>query len=231
MSATSLPPSSLGPNGARRASRAVKAAFIGICVSPVIVWLLSVNDPTSYFRVGLPAGQQMYLVAKLAGLLAFFLFWLQAMLALARRAPIFAGFPSSTPRLHRALGFATFFAIMIHVGLFVAAASSRSDHIAWDLLWPDFSHGYYRTHIGFGVLALWMVPLMVFAGWRLSRGRRRWKALHMIWPAAFVLTFLHAYAIGTESRYGAMRYVVLFVVASLASALAYRLYRHWRRLR
>jgi predicted ferric reductase len=226
---------SIAPDSTRSTSpsssivtRVTWLTFTLVCVSPVVAWFASVNDPFAYFRTGLPAGQQMYLVAKLSGLLAMFVFWLQAMLALARRAPILVGFPSSGPRLHKLLGIATVMLIFAHVGLFVAAASTRSDQIAWDLLWPDFTHGYYRTHIGLGAVALWMTPLMLFAGWRLSRGRRAWKVVHMVWPIAFVLVFLHAYGIGTESRFGAMRYVVLFVIASLAIALFHRLYRRKR---
>jgi predicted ferric reductase len=210
-------------------ARVAWLVFVAVCLSPVVAWFASVNDPFAYFRTGLPAGQQMYLIAKLFGLLAFFLFWLQAMLALARRAPILAGFPCSDPRLHKVLGIVSALLILVHVGLFVAAASTRSDRIAWDLLWPDFTHGYYRTHIDLGAVALWMTPLMLFAGWRLSRGRRAWKAVHMMWPVAFVLMFLHAYGIGTESRFGAMRYIVLFVAASLAIALFYRLLRRNRK--
>ncbi len=197
--------------------------FALVCCSPVAVWWASVNDPLTYLRADLPNGQVMYLAAKLAGLLGFFLFWLQCMLALARRAPILRGLPSSSLRLHRVVGATTALLILAHVGFFVAAASTRSDHIAWDLLWPDFSHGYYRTNIGLGAIALWLLPFMLFAGWRLSRGRRSWKSLHMVWPLVFGLVFVHAFAIGTESRFGAMRQIVLFVVASLAISLAYRL--------
>jgi Ferric reductase like transmembrane component len=191
----------------------------------VAVWWTSVNDPLTYARADLPSGQVMYLVAKLAGMLGFFLFWLQCMLALARRAPMLKGLPSSSPRLHRVIGATTALLILAHVVFFVAAASTRSDHIAWDLLWPDFTHGYYRTNIGLGVLALWFLPFMLFAGWRVSRGHRGWKPLHMVWPLVFGLVFVHAFAIGTESRFGAMRQIVLFVVASLAISLAYRFRR------
>ncbi len=208
-------------------TRAAWLIFALVCCSPVVVWWASVSDPLTYMRADLPNGQIMYLVAKLAGLLGFFLFWLQCMLALARRMPILNGLPSSSLRLHRVVGATTALLILAHVGFFVAAASTRSEHIAWDLLWPDFSHGYYRTNIGLGVIALWLLPIMLFAGWRLSRGRRGWKPLHMVWPLVFGLVFVHAFAIGTESRFGAMRQVVLFVVASLAISLAYRLVR-WR---
>ena len=205
-------------------TRAIWAGLLLICCAPLIVWMASVNDPMSYARLnGLPPGQQLYLIAKFAGLSAFFLFWLQCMLALARYAPIVAGFPVSDLRLHRRLGAATALLILAHVALFIVAASLRTGHASWDLLLPSFTHGYYKSNVGLGAIAFWIVCLMLFAGWRISRGQQRWKALHMLWPVVFGLGFLHAFAIGTESRYGAMRYLVLFLVVSIVVAGIQRL--------
>ena len=200
-----------------------------ICCAPLVVWMTTVNDPMSYVRLGgLPPGQQLYLVAKLAGLFAFFLFWLQCLLALARHAPVVPGFPASDLRLHRRLGLATALLILAHVTCFVVAASLRTGHISWDLLLPNFTHGYYKFYLGLGAIAFWVVCLTVFAGWRVSRGHARWKRIHLMWPAVFGLAFLHAFAIGTESRFGAMRYLVLFVVASLVVVGANRWLRSRR---
>ena len=207
-------------------TRAIWVGLILICCTPLIVWMASVNDPMSYFRFnGLPPGQQLYLVAKLSGLFAIFLFWLQCMLALARYAPIALGFPVSDFRLHRRLGIATALLILAHVAPFVVAASLRTGHAAWDLLIPNFTHGYYRMNIGLGAIAFWIVCLTVFAGWRTARGQRHWKMVHLLWPVVFGLAFLHAFAIGTESRYGAMRYLVIFIAVSLSVATVVR----WRR--
>lgn len=206
--------------------RLIWAAMLLVCASPLVVWLASVNDPMAYVRLsGLPPGQQLYLIAKLAGLLAFCLFWLQCMLALARYAPVSLRFPVSDVRLHRRLGIATGLLILAHVAPFVVAASLRTDHVAWDLLIPNFNHGYYRLNVGLGALAFWLVCLTVFAGWRTARGQRRWKAVHLLWPVVFGLAFLHAFAIGTESRYGLMRYVVIFIAISLMLAGIARLLR------
>lgn len=210
-------------------TRAIRLGLVLICCAPLIVWMASVNDPMSYVRLGgLPPGQQLYLVAKLAGLFAFFLFWLQCLLALARHAPVVPGFPASDFRLHRQLGIATALLILAHVVCFVVAASLRTGHAPWDLLLPNFTHGYYKFYLGLGAVAFWVVCLTVFAGWRASRGDSRWKRIHLMWPVVFGLAFLHAFAIGTESRFGAMRYLVLFVVASLIIAGTTRLLRSRR---
>ena len=197
-------------------TRMIWIGLVLICCAPLAVWMASVNDPMSYVRLGgLPPGQQLYLVAKLAGLFAVFLFWLQCLLALARHAPMVPGFPVSDLRLHRRLGVVTALLILAHVVCFTVAASLRTGHVSWDLLLPNFTHGYYKFYLGLGAIAFWIVCLTVFAGWRVSRGHARWKRIHLMWPAVFGLAFLHAFAIGTESRFGAMRYLVLFLVASL----------------
>lgn len=207
-------------------TRAIWVGWILICCTPLIAWMASVNDPMSYLRLnGLPPGQQLYLVAKLSGLFAFFLFWLQCMLALACYAPMFPDFPVSDFRLHRRLGAATALLILAHVALFIVAASLRTGHASWDLLLPNFTHGYYKLNIGLGAIAFWIACLTIFAGWRVAQGQRRWKAVHLLWPFVFGLAFLHAFAIGTESRYGAMRYLVIFIVISLSVAAVVR----WRR--
>jgi DMSO/TMAO reductase YedYZ heme-binding membrane subunit len=210
-------------------TRAIWIGLVLICCAPLIVWMASVNDPMSYFRLhGLPPGQQLYLIAKLAGLFAFFLFWLQCLLALARYAPMVPGFPVSDLRLHKRLGGATALLILSHVVCFVIAASLRTGHVSWELLLPSFTHGYYKLYVGLGAIAFWIVCLTIFAGWRSARGQHRWKRVHRLWPVVFALVFLHAFAIGTESRFGAMRYLVLFVVASLAIAGIIRFLRSRR---
>ena len=210
-------------------TRAIWVGLILICCAPLIAWMASVNDPMSYVRLnGLPPGQQLYLVAKLSGLFAFFLFWLQCMLALARYAPMVTSFPVSDFRLHRRLGIATALLILAHVGLFIAAASLRTGQVAWDLLFPNVMHGYYKLNVGLGAIAFWLVGFTVFAGWRIARGHSQWKAVHRLWPVVFGLAFLHAFAIGTESRFGAMRYLMIFVVASLVIAGISRLFRSRR---
>ncbi len=197
-----------------------------VCLSPLLVWSLTVPDAWRYLRIeGLPPGQALYVVAKLIGLFAMCLFWLQCVLALARHAPLFFGFPSSDHRVHRRLGLATLILILLHAGLFIVAASLRTGHIAWDLLLPSVGHGYYRTSVGLGAVALWLCLLAIFAGRRVAQGYRRWKPIHMVWPMVFGLVFIHAIAIGTESRYSAMRYVTLFMGTSLTVAGVWRVWR------
>lgn len=202
-----------------------------ICISPLLVWSLTVPQPLRYLHFeGVPPGQSLYVIAKLAGLFALCLFWLQCVLALARRAPLLRGFPSSDRRFHIRLGLATLALILSHVGLFTIAASQRTGHFAWDLLLPSTGHGYYRTSVGLGAIGLWLCLLAIYAGRRVAHGRHRWKPAHMLWSLVFGLAFVHAINIGTESRYGAMRYVVWFMATSLFVASVYRVLRLKSRL-
>lgn len=191
------------------------AAFTGVLATPIAAWLISVGNPLEYFAYDLPPGQALYIGAKIAGLLAFFMLWIQCILGLVRRAPVLNGFPPIEPQLHRFLGLVTLLLALIHVGCFFGAASLRAGSPAWSLFWPNFSHGYFNAFVSVGLIALWCLLLGIFAGWRTSRGDRRWRGIHMAWSVVFVLVFLHTYTIGSESRFGAMRYVLLFMGASL----------------
>ena len=192
-------------------------------VSPFAAWLATVPDASRYLRFdNLPAGQPLYIAAKLLGLLGICLFWLQCMLALARRTPASRWLPTMARSQHIALGLTTVACIVLHVGLFVAAASWRTGHIAWDLLLPSLGHGFYRTSVGLGAAALWICLLAVYGGGRLVTGASRWRWVHMLWPLVFGLVFVHAVNIGTESRYGAMRYWIWGLAASLAALGVWR---------
>lgn len=187
-----------------------------VLAAPVAAWWWSVGDPSVYFTHDLPAGQGLYAFAKLAGLLGFALLWVQALLGMAPRVPLFRALPVVSRSAHIWLGTSAAILIAAHVGLFVAGSSLRKKAVAWDLLLPNLDHGYYFQMITLGAVALYLLVIALFAGWRLRRGQRRWKAAHMLWPAVFVLALVHSVTIGSESRYGALVYVFFFMGSSLA---------------
>lgn len=185
-------------------------------LAPVTAWWWSVGDPSIYFTHKLPAGQGLYAFAKLAGLTGFALLLVQALLGMAPRVPLFRTMPVVSRSGHIWLGSSTAILIMTHVGLFVAGSSLRKKAAAWDLLLPNLDHGYYFQMISLGAVALYLLVIALFAGWRLHRGQRGWKAAHLLWPAVFVLALVHSVTIGSESRYGALVYVFFFMGSSLA---------------
>lgn len=212
--------------GTRKAATGTGSVWLVVGVAllvPTAAWMASVGLRLGdYAGHALPPGQLAYVFSKLAGLLAFCLLWLQCLFALGRHLPGLGDLPRAGGGLHRTLGLLTLGMALLHYGLFFAAASARGDGPAWELLLPNFAHGYYTLHVGLGIVALWGLILGAWAGWRLSHGGRAWRWAHMAWVPVFALVFLHAYAIGSESRFGAMRYVFLCMLAStLALALVW----------
>ena len=219
--------------GSKLVSSFIWCMIAAILVIPIFTWWRSVGDPSVYFTHSLPPGQSIFAFAKLAGLMAIGLFWTQALLAMAPRVPMFRGFPALNRRAHILLGAITTFLIASHVGLFVVASSLRKKVIAWDLLLPNFSHGYYFLCITLGAIALYILIIAVFAGWRTHRGTRAWKKVHMLWLGVFIFALLHSIGIGSETRYGALRYVFFFIGSSLTLVIVARVWSsmHYRQKR
>lgn len=200
-------------------TRAAHALLAVLACLPVAIWWSSVQHPMAYLRIdGLPPGQSLFVLAKLAGLLAVVALWMQAMLALAGRVPLLRVLPASTLRQHRRLGMVTALLVLAHVVLFIVATTLRKKAFAIDLLWPNLDHGYYFFNVSLGAFAFWLMVLTVFAGWRIARGDRRWRAVHLLWPVLVGLVFFHAMDIGSESRYGAMRGVMVALAITVGMA-------------
>lgn len=216
-----------------RARMLGKVTAVSMCAlalgTPLAIWLVSVRDPAAYLTHSLPPGQLLFVFSKLAALLAICMFWTQGLLGLAPRTPLLRGLlPMISTKLHQRLGLVTAALVLVHVILFITATSYRTGAPAWNLLLPNFTHGYYNALMTFGVIAFWLLALGVFAGWQTARGRRTWRPLHMVWSMVFALGFLHAFAIGSESRYGVMRYLFVFMAVSLFTAVMLRLHRVWQ---
>lgn len=205
-------------------------ALIGaMALAPAVIWLRQVGDPSVYFTSSLPPGQTLFAFAKLCGLLAIVLFWVQALLGMAPRVRALRVLPQLSRRAHIWLGIATALMIFAHVGLFVVATSFRKNTIALDLLLPNFNHGYYFLCITLGAFAFYLLIIVLFAGWRLKGGSRSWKFIHMLWAAMFALVLLHSLGIGSESRSGPMGYLFFFIAGSLSVVALTRLLVWWRK--
>ena len=209
--------------GSKLVSSFIWWLFAFVFFVPIIIWWKSVGDPSVYFTHVLPPGQSIFAFAKLAGLLAISGLWAQAVLAMMPRVPMFRGFPTLTRRTHIVLGLATASLIAAHVGMFVFASSLRKKVIAWDLLLPNFDHGYYFLCITFGAIALYILVIVLFAGWRTHRGDQGWKKAHMLWIGVFAFALLHSIGIGSETRNGILGYVFLFIGSSLSLIVIARL--------
>ncbi len=192
---------------------------------PLITWILSVGDLTAYFTLEVPRGQILYLASKLCALAAVVLISIQLALGLSGlvRSPSSAAVASR--RLHRALGVTTLLVILAHAFLFIAAASLRNKTLMLEYLWPDYSHGYYRSMISIGAIALIGVVLTVTAGFLRWQRRPMGRWLHWIALPSYALIWIHSLTIGSESRMGLMTLVYGLLALLIATALVYRLRR------
>lgn len=195
----------------------------------VAVWLASTGDPLAYFAATVPPGQTLYVLSKLFGLLGITMLWFQAMATLAKATPALRGFPVLQGWAHMTFGIATMVVIVLHLALFVAASTIRTKHAALDLLVPTFEQGYYRSMISVGVIAFWMLLLAAIAGsWRGLRGGAVARWLHRLMFIVMLGGFVHGMTVGSETRFGLMKYVYAFVGLSLGTAV---ISWAWHRLR
>lgn len=186
---------------------------------PPVAWLMSSGDPLAYFTHHVPPGQLLFVASKLCALMALVLFWLQCMMALSRIAPALHGFFQLSRRQHIVLGCTTALMVVLHVGLFVTASTLRTKASALDMLVPTFTHGYYRSNIGLGAIAFWVLFVGMLGGTlRLWRGTA-WRWVHRAVFVVFTLGFLHGVAIGSETRFGLMKYIYAFVGLSIGTVV------------
>jgi DMSO/TMAO reductase YedYZ heme-binding membrane subunit len=210
--------------------RLIALALCAITIlMPLAIWWQSIGGLQAYLQHSVPPGQIAYVFSKLFALLAIVLCWFQVMAALAKRdTPVLRGFPLLGTRTHVALGVATFVVVSIHLGLFVLASTQRTQHLALNLLVPSFDEGFFRTMVSLGAIAFWLLLVAVVAGRQRLARRRGWVWMHRVVFIALALGFAHGMMIGSESRYGAMKYVYAFVGLSIGAALASQLYQRLR---
>lgn len=207
----------------RRRWRFRRSLSWGICaltfLIPPLTWLISSGDPLAYFTHHVPPGQAIFVGSKLCALLALSLFWLQGMTALSRLSPALQGFFQFTRRQHVLLGCTTSLFVLLHLGSFVLASTLRTKHSALDLLIPTFAHGFYRAMVSLGAIAFWLLLVVIVAGALRLQGGAAWRWVHRIVFAVFALGFVHGIAIGSETRFGLMKYVYAFMGLSIGTAL------------
>lgn len=200
------------PNG-------IIALLLLMVLIPGFAWWGSVGDIRIYFDYDTPPGQVCYVFSKLAGMYAAFMLWLQVILALVRRTRIGDKLTFWNTAFHRKLGIATFVFVILHATLFATAVSLRKAHFDPGVLLPVFSEGYYALAVSLGVLALYALVIIVFAGYLRKKGVHNAKWLHRLSIPAFLLVQAHCLLIGTETRYLVMMIVYGFMLSTLFVAI------------
>lgn len=202
--------------------------ILAFVILPLILWLFSVGNVFDYLEDGVPVGQLLYILSKLAGLLAISLLTLQISLMSFRRLPLALRGLKSRPRWnierHGILGTVTIICAVVHAGLFILAASARSDHWVWHLLAPRFQSGFYDAMVSLGVIAIYLLVIVGILGWY-SRRRAYLRPIHQVVVVlSTALIIIHSFAIGSETHTLPLRLYYVALLAILAGS-TYTLFR------
>jgi len=166
---------------------------------PVLLFSVDGHYYQALFDVPKPPGQVYYELSKLVGLMAFWLMLLQLMTGLLGHTQLVSSYWSQNK--HKALGILTVAMIIAHIGLFVTAVSLRTGHISLGLLIPSFSQGYYKLMLAFGVMAFWLLTIVVLSGaMRTKKTHPFWRLAHKLTLVIYVFVLLHSLSIGSETR-------------------------------
>jgi len=188
--------------------------------APVAIWLESIGNPIAYFRVDAPDGQWLYVFSKLTGLAGISVIGVQMALVVA------GYFPQSRRtawknRHHRLFGGFGVLLILLHMGLFVAAASVRSGHFAAGLLSFRWGNGYYDFMVSVGLLAVCLLVCGISIGIIMYK-RKIQHRLRKTHGLAFVVVSLlglgHSMAIGSETN--SIPVVLFYVLIGISTFVA-----------
>jgi len=195
---------------------------------PAVAYLHANGGLAAYFEYDVLDGQFLYMLSKFNGLYALMFLWLQIVYGLLDKQYRWMLTVSESRSFHRNNGLWVVVLLLTHIGLFVAAVSARKEHFDFSLLLPNFN-GYYHSMLTLGLIGFFVVLISIPG--RLLRNIYsdvgNW--LHRLSIISFILIYFHSYAIGSESRVGAMGYLLNIMLASVGILLALKLYNDWLR--
>ncbi|MCP4488813.1 MAG: hypothetical protein GY820_16110 [Gammaproteobacteria bacterium] len=203
--------------------------YLGLTLFPASIalylWLQTSHGLTSYWSASTPPGQAAYVLSKYFGLFAILLLITQVLLGIysvtgrARQ--------TSSRGIHKYLGLTALAAVLLHVGLFFSAVALRNGQADWMLLLPNFNAGYYKQVMSLGVIAVPLLLITVWSGYRVTRqlsGRTR--LVHRLGIIAFILAYFHGLLIGTETRFNTNLIIYAGVGVLPVMGLAWRVFRN-----
>jgi hypothetical protein len=189
-------------------------------VLPLATWFAAIGSPFTYVHYDLPPGQVPYILAKLAGLYAFVLLWLQVMFGLLKNDPLSRYLlPQWSVNKHRLLGVTTLLTAWTHFLLFFAAVSLRKDAIAYDLLIPEFEKGIYFFAVSLGWFAVIGMTLVAVTGILRNKTHGIWSLTRRLSLGVFIVALVHAQMIGSEAKGGIWLSIHLLFAAAVLVAI------------
>ena len=212
-----------------RISTAHLALLLAIGLSLTLsAWAYGSGDLWSYLDDSVPEGQLVYVISKACALSGVVLVWIQILagLTIASRGTVA---PHISVQWHQQIGVAVLVMLLLHWATFVTGVSMRLDHFATDYITPTFSHGFYRTIVSLGMLSL--IAMLIASAAALLRKRfKYWRAVHVLASIGAVGGAIHSWLIGSETRMGAVKWLYIFMIVTLACALLWRLVWGWSRM-
>jgi len=157
----------------------------------------SIIDPPSLQTA--PAGQLLYRLSKCFGLLAGLLVCLQVIIGCLNAYLGGAIWPWGL-KGHVGVFGALAFAVVLHIVFFMSAGYLRTDHFPLQLLIPNLFQDYYFRSVAIGALALYVLLMTAYFGYRRVNSGVKFKLAHRLSYLFFGLAIFHSLSIGTESR-------------------------------
>ncbi len=195
---------------------------LALLLAPGALWLRASGDLNSYLGGNAPPGQFTYVLAKLAGLYAGLLLWLQALYGLLGRTPALSRVRRWNLSAHRITGVCVLLLAIAHAGLFISAAAARTGGLDLGLLLPDFTHGFYRTALSLGAIGIWLLPIAMLAALLRRALGPRWRVGHWLGLLSVAAMLVHALLVGSEARTLIAAPLYWAAGLSLVLAAAYR---------
>ncbi len=205
---------------------AMWAGLASVVLIPAITWASEIGSPFYPLWQAAPPGQGAYLGSRLLGLYALLILWFQCLagLQMPRLRQVFSAI--ELRRWHARSGLLLLGLVLLHPITFfvgVARRGGRVDVPHW--LIPTFDSGYYPAMLSVGRVALALLLLGGIVAPLLGRLVKwgGWLFLHRFNGVALLLGGWHAVAIGSETRSGAMPWLLGFMLLSIVLAVVDRL--------
>ncbi|MCO6411407.1 MAG: hypothetical protein J5I92_01560 [Thiogranum sp.] len=198
--------------------------LLTVLTIPMVTWIAALGNPLLYFQSGLPPGQALYSLSKLAGLYAIVLLWLQVLYGVGKN--IRPGRDDRRPwsfNAHRLLGISTLAAVLMHFLFFFSAVSVRTNNLPLNLLVPDLGNGFYAAAVSLGWFALVGMLLVAMSGLLRSKTKGGWIWVHRFSFLVIALGLVHAQLVGSEAQANHWFYLTLFFGGTVLAALMWRM--------
>jgi DMSO/TMAO reductase YedYZ heme-binding membrane subunit len=122
--------------------------------------------------------------------------------------------------LHRWTGGLTIAFTLGHVG---ALAADSFVHFGWADVAVPFASSWRTTAVAWGVIAMWLLVAIEVTSLQVRRlPKRAWRAVHLSSYAVAVLSTVHGFAAGTDTRSGAFAWVAVAAIAAMTFFAVYR---------